>query len=106
MNFVDIAIPSPLHSTFTYKNNTGKILVGRRVLVEFGKRKLIGIVTADRKDFKAEYKIKEVLQVLDDHPTFSKKQLLKVEKISKYYMHPIGIVLEAFLPSILRKAKT
>ena len=106
MNFVDVAVPSPLRSAFTYRNNTGENLVGRRVLVEFGRRKLIGVVTADRDDYKGEYKIKDILQTLDYDPTFSKAQLLTIKKISDHYMHPIGMVLEAFLPTMLRKAKT
>ena len=106
MNFVDVAIPSPLRSTFTYKNNTGELLAGKRVLVEFGKRKLVGVVTTDKSDFKGQYKIKDILQVLDDKPTFNDIQLITIERISKYYMHPIGIVFEAFLPTMLRKAKT
>jgi len=106
MNFVDIAIPSPLRSTFTYKNNTGELLAGRRVLVEFGKRKLIGVVTADKPNYEGQYKIKDVLQVLDDKPTFNNIQLIKIKRISEHYMHPIGIVFEAFLPTMLRKAKT
>jgi len=106
MNFVDVAVPSPLRSTFTYKNNTGENLAGRRVLIEFGRRKLVGVVTADKNDYKGEYKIKEITQILDDKPTFSKPQLSTIQKISKHYMHPIGIVFEAFLPTLLRKAKT
>ena len=106
MNFVDVAIPSPLRSTFTYKNNTGELLAGKRVLVEFGKRKLVGVVTTDKSDFKGQYKIKDILQVLDDKPTFNDIQLITIERISKHYMHPIGVVFEAFLTTMLRKAKT
>ena len=106
MNFVDVAIPSPLRSTFTYKNNTGELLAGKRVLVEFGKRKLVGVVTTDKSDFKGQYKIKDILQVLDDKPTFNDIQLITIERISKYYMHPIGVVFEAYLPTMLIKAKT
>ena len=29
----------------------------------------------------------------------------KINNISDYYMHPIGIVFESFIPSFLRKAK-
>ena len=35
MNFVQVAIPSPLRQTFTYKNQFSSNLVGKRVLVEF-----------------------------------------------------------------------
>ena len=106
MNFVDVAVSSPLRSTFTYKNNTGELLIGKRVLVEFGRRKLVGVVTEDKSHYEGQYKIKDVLQVLDEKPTFNDAQLRTIKKISKHYMHPIGIVFEAFLPTILRKAKT
>ena len=99
MNFVDVAIPSPLRSTFTYKNNTGELLAGKRVLVEFGKRKLVGVVTTDKSDFKGQYKIKDILQVLDDKPTFNDIQLITIERISKHYMHPIGVCLLYTSPS-------
>ena len=46
MNFVQVAIPSPLRQTFTYKNQSKSDLVGKRVLVEFGRRKLVGVVTS------------------------------------------------------------
>ena len=106
MNFVDVAVSSPLRSTFTYKNNTGELLIGKRVLVEFGRRKLVGVVTEDKSYYEGQHKIKDVLQVLDEKPTFDNAQLRTIEKISKHYMYPIGIVFEAFLPTILRKAKT
>ena len=106
MNFVNVAVPLPLRSTFTYKNNTGESLLGKRVLIEFGKRKLVGVVTADDIDFCGQYKIKDILQVLDETPIFNDFQVKTIERISEHYMHPIGIVFEAFLPTLLRKAKT
>ena len=57
MNFVDVAVSSPLRSTFTYKNNTGELLIGKRVLVEFGRRKLVGVVTEDKSHYEGQYKI-------------------------------------------------
>ncbi len=75
MNFVNVAVPLPLRSTFTYKNNTGESLLGKRVLIEFGKRKLVGVVTADDIDFCGQYKIKDILQVLDETPIFNDFQV-------------------------------
>ena len=46
MNFVQVAIPSPLRQTFTYVNDSGTDLIGKRVLVEFGRRKLVGVARA------------------------------------------------------------
>ena len=56
MNFVQVAIPSPLRQTFTYKNQFSSNLVGKRVLVEFGRRKLVGIVTSQSENFDDDYK--------------------------------------------------
>ena len=84
MNFVDVAVSSPLRSTFTYKNNTGELLIGKRVLVEFGRRKLVGVVTEDKSHYEGQYKIKDVLQVLDEKPTFNKE----LAKVNNNYRKP------------------
>ena len=105
MNFVQVAIPSPLRQTFTYKNQFSSNLVGKRVLVEFGRRKLVGIVTSQSENFDDDYKLKQIEEVLDDSPLIDKQLLKKINNISDYYMHPIGIVFESFIPSFLRKAK-
>ena len=59
MNFVQVAIPSPLRQTFTYKNQSKCDLVGKRVLVEFGRRKLVGVVTSQSEEFNEKYKLKQ-----------------------------------------------
>ena len=105
MNFVQVAIPSPLRQTFTYKNQFSSDLIGKRVLVEFGRRKLVGIVISQSKNFDENYKLKQIDEVLDDSPLFDKQALKKIINIANYYMHPIGIVFESFIPSFLRKAK-
>ena len=105
MNFVQIAIPSPLRQTFTYKNQFKRDLVGKRVLVEFGRRKLVGIVINQSDHFNDSYKLKEIDEVLDEIPLFDRQILKQIIYISDYYMHPIGIVFESFIPTFLRKAK-
>ena len=105
MNFVQIAIPSPLRQTFTYKNQFKCDLVGKRVLVEFGRRKLVGIVINQSDHFNDSYKLKEIDEVLDEIPLFDRQILKQIIDISDYYMHPIGIVFESFIPTFLRKAK-
>ena len=73
MNFVQVAIPSPLRQTFTYKNQFSSNLVGKRVLVEFGRRKLVGIVTSQSENFDDDYKLKQIEEVLDDSPLIDKQ---------------------------------
>jgi len=105
MNFVQVAIPSPLRQTFTYVNDSGTDLIGKRVLVEFGRRKLVGVVisTSDIPD--GEYKLKNILETLDETALFSEEAIKKIIYISEHYMHPLGIVFESFIPTFLRKAK-
>ena len=105
MNFVQVAIPSPLRQTFTYINKSGSDLLGKRVLVEFGRRKLVGVVISNSDISEGGYKLKNILEVLDETPLFSKEAIKKITYISEYYMHPLGIVFESFIPTFLRKAK-
>ena len=105
MNFVQVAIPSPLRQTFTYINNSGSDLLGKRVLVEFGRRKLVGIVTDNSDIADGKYKLKNIIEVLDETPLFSTEAIKKIIYISEHYMHPLGVVIESFIPTFLRKAK-
>ena len=105
MNFVQVAIPSPLRQTFTYINNSGSDLLGKRVLVEFGRRKLVGIVTDNTDIADGKYKLKNIIEVLDETPLFSTEAIKKIIYISEHYMHPLGVVIESFIPTFLRKAK-
>ena len=105
MNFVQVAIPSPLRQTFTYINKSSSDLLGKRVLVEFGRRKLVGVVISNSDISEGGYKLKNILEVLDETPLFSKEAIKKITYISEYYMHPLGIVIESFIPTFLRKAK-
>jgi primosomal protein N' (replication factor Y) len=104
MNFVQVAIPSPLRQTFTYINNSGSDLLGKRVLVEFGRRKLVGIVT-DKSDIAdGKYKLKNIIEVLDETPLFSTEAIKKIIYISEHYMHPLGVVIESFIPTFPQKS--
>ena len=78
MNFVQVAIPSPLRQTFTYINNSNLDLVGKRVLVEFGRRKLVGVVVSHSEEFKDGYELKNIVEVLDDTPLFTKDMVKKI----------------------------
>ena len=79
MNFVDVAIPTPLRTTFTYINKTSQTLLGKRVLVEFGRRKVVGVVIDEKADHNSKYKLKEVLETLDDMtPTFNKTEINQI----------------------------
>ena len=105
MNFVEVALSTPIRSTFTYKNESNSSLLGKRVIVEFGRRKLLGVVVAEGVQVKTDLKLKKIQEVLDSEPILTSNSINKAFTIAKYYLHPIGEVLFSFLPTILRKKK-
>jgi primosomal protein N' (replication factor Y) len=76
---------------------------GSRVLVPFGRRRVVGIVfetgTASELD---PARLKRAEQVLDDEPLLSDADLKLVRFTSDYYHHPIGEAAFAAVPVLLR----
>tara|TARA_B100000927_G_scaffold214195_1_gene174634 strand:+ start:37108 stop:39075 length:1968 start_codon:yes stop_codon:yes gene_type:complete len=105
MNFVEVALSTPLRSTFTYKNTENLSLIGKRVIVEFGRRQLIGVVIDENVRVKKDIKVKNIEEVLDYEPVLSPHTISRAKIISDYYFHPIGEVIFTFLPTLLRKKK-
>ena len=108
MIIVRVALPVPLYRQFDYlySNTLSKQqVVGARVLVPFGKRKLVGIVSSllNIQDTTIQMeKLKFVDQILDEK-LMTKHQQEIANWIASYYLVPIGLVYELFLPVKLRK---
>ena len=100
--FYNVAIAVPLRQTFTYHSNQ-QIIPGTRVAVKFGRTNKLGIVTEVMND--TDIKTKPIHMVLDDLPIFSKTELKIFKWSSDYYLHPIGEVINSFLPTNLRQTK-
>ena len=69
--YCDVAVPVPLHETFTYRippELRERICVGGRVVVPFGRRKLVGVVTAVSSEPRHRRALKDVKEVIDDEP--------------------------------------
>jgi len=81
--------------------------VGRRVRVPFGRRQQVGVVLgcAERSDVALD-KLKRCDEVLDDSALLSDADLWLIRFVSEYYHHPIGEVVAAALPSLLRQGKS
>ncbi|MFC1665895.1 hypothetical protein ACFL17_09795, partial [Pseudomonadota bacterium] len=105
--FVDIALPTPLRRTFEYRLAANvEAPRGFRVLVPFGRRKMIGVVMGQVDEPTIESsRLKTVLQVLDTTAVIEKPLLDLLCWASSYYHHPIGEVIFAALPAVLRKGK-
>ncbi len=100
--FYNVAIAVPLRQAFTYHSNQ-QIIPGTRVAVKFGRTNKLGIVTEVISE--TNIKTKPIHMVLDDLPIFSKTELKIFKWASDYYLHPIGEVINSFLPTNLRQTK-
>jgi primosomal protein N' (replication factor Y) len=100
--FYNVAIAVPLRQAFTYDSNQ-QIIPGTRVAVKFGRTNKLGIVTEVISE--TNIKTKPIHMVLDDLPIFSKTELKIFKWASDYYLHPIGEVMNSFLPTNLRQTK-
>ncbi|ASY37287.1 replication restart helicase PriA [Taylorella equigenitalis] len=94
-----IALDVPLFSFFDYIIPSGmKVKRGQRVIVDFGKKELIGVVVNILSSCEIpEDKQKPLKEVIDDLPPFSEKWLKLCEFAANYYIRPVG---EVILPVI------
>ncbi|MGH9745415.1 MAG: replication restart helicase PriA [Candidatus Acidiferrales bacterium] len=103
--FCEVALPVPLRSTFTYAvpaSLNGEDLVGRRIVVPFRNRAMVGVglaVSNRPPEIAAGSKsIREIAELMDSAPALPPKLLELGEWISRYYVAPIGETLRAMLP--------
>lgn len=76
----------------------GQVDIGMRVCVPFGKRTVTGYVLEVAPFPDIEQSLKEVQDVLDPLPLFHKNMVPFFEWVSKYYLHPLGLVIRNALP--------
>ena len=99
--FAEVALPVPLRSTFTYAvpaSLEGEPLIGRRVVVPFGRRAMTGVALAESDRPPDLARIKEIAEVMDSLPALPPKLLELGHWISRYYLAPIGEAFRAMLP--------
>ncbi|MEZ4889296.1 MAG: primosomal protein N' [Crocinitomicaceae bacterium] len=106
--FVDVILPLPVHRDFTYRvpfELNENIQEGVRVVVPFGKSKFYtGVVTKVHSNVPSDYTAKYVEHILDEAPIINGNQYVFWKWIAKYYMAPIGDVLNAALPANFKLA--
>lgn len=101
--WVRVALDVPLPGPFDYRH-TAPITAGLRVIVPFGRRKLIGVVVDNPAEPSFEPKqIKPIEEVLDDLPPFDDAWLRLARFAAEYYQRPLGEVMLPTLPPPLRK---
>lgn len=99
----NIAVPAPLASTFEYSSD--RLLEhGLRVEVAFAGRQVIGmIISRSESPQTPREKLKAITAVLDTDPVFSPALFDLLIWAANYYLHPIGEVFAAALPTKVRQ---
>ncbi len=107
MRLLEIAVAAPLDQTLTYRlpaalAPTGADsldeLVGRRVLVPLGKRRVTGYVLAVEARQEVHFTVRDILELLDAAPLFHSGIIPLFRWIADYYHYPLGEVIRVALP--------
>jgi primosomal protein N' (replication factor Y) len=97
---VAVALPLPIHRTFTYRVDGPPPPPGTRVQVPFHSKHWIGWVEGPAEGEEVRG-LKSVLAVLEDRPSVPPDLLELGRWIADYYVTPLGMVLRTMLPAVL-----
>lgn len=104
--FAEVIIPLAVPGTFTYRipfDLNEKIAVGKRVIVQFGKKKIIaGVVKQIQEEVPKGFTPKYILEILDEAPVIVEEQLVFWNWMKDYYLCNLGEVMQAAMPSALK----
>jgi primosomal protein N' (replication factor Y) len=101
-----VAVPSPLARHFDYLLLPGEPVPqpGARVRVPFGRQETIGVVLAVAADSELpRARLKPIRRLLDSEPLLPAALLELLNWAAGYYHHPVGEVMQAALPVLLRR---
>lgn len=106
--FVEVILPLAIAKNYTYSvpfQLNDAVAIGKRVVVQFGKSKLYtAIIASIGNQAPEKYEAKYLLDILDDRPVVTEKQLHFWQWITDYYLCNMGEVMNAALPSALKLA--
>jgi len=106
--FVEVILPLAITKNYTYRvpfQMNDAVAVGKRVVVQFGKSKLYtAVISSIGNQAPEKYEAKYLLDVLDDRPMVTEKQLQFWQWLAEYYLCNMGEVMNAALPSALKLA--
>ncbi len=99
--YIEVAAALPVFGTYTYRLPEAlrsRAAAGCRVLVPFGSRRVTGYILGSAAQTKPET-IKDIIDLLDNEALFSETLIPFFRWIADYYLHPLGEVIRAALPS-------
>lgn len=104
--YARVVLPIPLGQAFTYKIPSNlSVQQGCRVLVELGRRKVLGVLLdldCEAPAHLPQEKIKPIIQLLDETPILSAELHSFLQELARYYLAPIGEVFRLALPALER----
>ena len=104
---VDVVLPLPLATSYSYAVPDGSCQIGERVWVPFGNQSSMAWVVAEpTTEVALDFKLKPLEQLHDPMPIFSATQLELAHWISRYYLAALGEVLAMMSPGMLQKKST
>jgi primosomal protein N' (replication factor Y) len=106
--FVEVILPLAISRNYTYRvpfELNDAIAIGKRVVVQFGKSKLYtAVVSIITEHAPEKYEAKYIIDILDERPVVTQRQLQFRQWLAEYYMCNEGEVMNAALPSALKLA--
>jgi primosomal protein N' (replication factor Y) len=101
-----VAVEAPLQTSLTYRvpeelRNDVRMRRGQSVMVPLGKRKVAGILLGPGEP-DGGFKLRDVVSVDEERPCLHEPFLQWLEWLSRYYLHPIGQVVEMAFPPLAR----
>lgn len=104
---VEVAVDLPVYKTYTYLcagKERGQDLVGRRVLVPFGPRRVTGYVLGPAEKIPSG-RLKHLEQLLDEEALFPTAMVPFFRWVADYYLYPLGQVIKTALPGGINVAE-
>ena len=107
MEVIRVALDVPVYGLFDYLSpEDKKVGIGERVIVPFGHRQMSGIVMEVNTNSQVEFlRLKKILNIPGDMPPLSQDIIHLAHFCAEYYHHPIGEVIHATLPTLMRKSR-
>lgn len=100
---VAVAVPVPMHTALTYSVPPESFaVVGGRVRVRVGRRRLVGVVVERGVDPPEKGTVRAVDEVIDEAPVLSSQLLELAHFVAEYYLAPIGEVVRTMMPQKLK----
>lgn len=104
---IRVALDVPVARLFDYRCDDASAAIGARVVVPFGRQRLVGIIVERPVSSEVpEAKLRRASQVLDAQPLLQPADLRLLEFAADYYVHPLGAVVMATLPAALRRVRS